>query len=69
MIANVSKPFDTFFAKIWVRMITTRTNETKSSIEKTRIVDAIIKNQNENPMVTVSALNRGDDNSILDRID
>ena len=39
-----------------------------NSSEK-RLVDAVIKkNQNEKPAVTASALNRGEDTSILDRI-
>ena len=40
----------------------------KISIEKLPIAFKIIKNQNENPAVTASDLNRGDDNSILNRI-
>ena len=39
-----------------------------ASKENKPMTDEIIKNQKENPAVTVSALNLGDDSSILDRI-
>ena len=41
----------------------------KYSIVKTPIIDVIIKNHNVKPAETVNALNLGEDNSILDRID
>jgi hypothetical protein len=39
-----------------------------NSNEKTPIPTVIITNQNENPAVTASALNLGDESSILNRI-
>ena len=62
--AKTSKPFDIFFAKICVIITIDATNATKISIEKTCNVFVIIKNQNENPIVTVIALNLGDESSI-----
>jgi len=41
---------------------------TKYSIVKTPKIDVIIKNQKVNPADTANALNLGDDNSILNRI-
>jgi len=41
---------------------------TRYSILKMPIIDVIIKNHKVNPAETVNALNLGDDNSILNRI-
>ena len=41
----------------------------KISIEKDENADKIMKNQKDKPVDTASALNRGEDNSILNRID
>ncbi len=40
----------------------------KNSSVKTPKIDVIIKNQRVNPADTANALNRGEDNSILNRI-
>ena len=64
MIANTSNPFDNLKEKIWVSDIVIARNMPKISREKLPIADVIIKNQNEKPAVTASALNLGDDNSI-----
>ena len=45
------------------------TNDIIDSRENTLSELVIMKNQNENPAVTASALNLGEDNSILNRID
>ena len=50
-------------------MIVIAINITNNSIEKLPVAEVIIKNQNESPAVIVSDLNRGEDNSILYRID
>ena len=41
----------------------------KISIENTSVEDVMMKNQNENPAVTASDLNLGDDAFILNWID
>jgi hypothetical protein len=48
---------------------TDTTNTIKISIENIPVDVVIMKNQNDNPAVTASALNRGEDSSILNRID
>jgi hypothetical protein len=45
------------------------TNDIINSGENTPSTFVIIKNQNENPAVIANALNLGEDNSILNRID
>jgi hypothetical protein len=45
------------------------TNTASASKENNPTVDVIIKNQKENPAVTASPLNLGEESSILDRID
>ncbi len=44
-------------------------NEIIISIENIPIVLVMIKNQNDKPALTANALNRGEDNSILNWID
>ena len=67
-IAKISMAFDNLIEKIWVNVIVIPKKIANNSSEK-RLVDAVIKkNQNEKPAVTASALNRGEDTSILDRI-
>ena len=41
---------------------------TKISREKNPVADVMIKNQKVNPEDTANALKRGDDNSILNRV-
>ena len=67
-IAKISNPLEIFFANIWVIVITTPIKISKNSIENTLKLELIIKNQNENPAVTASDLNRGEDVCILNRI-
>ena len=67
-IAKISNAFESLTEKIWVMVMVIPKKMANSSNEK-RFVDAVIKkNQNENPAVTARALNRGEDTSILDRI-
>jgi len=68
IIANISKPLETLYEKICVTMIIAVTKIKNVKKENTFNVDVIIKNQNENPIVTVSALYLGEDNCILYRI-
>ena len=65
----MSNTFDIFFANIWVVIRTNTTNVAKYSIEKIPIDEVMMKNQNDNPAVIARDLNRGDDASILNRID
>ena len=64
----MSNAFESLIAKIWVIDIVIRTKIVNASIENKPVAEEIIKNQKENPAVTAKALNLGDDNSILDRI-
>ena len=64
----MSKPFEIFFANICVTLRTIATNMIKISIENTSVEDVMMKNQNDNPAVTASDLNLGDDAFILNRI-
>ena len=64
----MSNAFESFNAKICV-MVTVNTRKiTNASIENKPEADVIIINQKENPAVTASALNLGEDNSILNWI-
>ena len=65
----MSNAFESFNAKICVMVIINTRKITSASIENKPEADVIIKNQKENPAVTASALNLGDDSSILNRID
>ena len=53
----MSNPFEIFFANICVTLRTAATNIIKISIENIPVEDVIIKNQNDNPAVTVNDLN------------
>ena len=68
IIAKMSNAFESFNAKIWVIDIVIATKITNASIENKPVAEEIIKNHKENPAVTAMALNLGDDNSILNRI-
>ena len=61
----MSNAFESFKAKICVMVIINTRKIISASIENKPEADVIIKNQKENPAVTASALNLGDDNSIL----
>ena len=64
----MSNAFESFNAKICVIVIINTRKITNASIENKPEAEVIIKNQNENPAVTASALNLGEDNSILNWI-
>ena len=67
--AKRSNPFEIFFEKIWVVVNTITIKINNISKEKNLVLEVIIKNQNDNPAVTASDLNLGDDVFILYRID
>ena len=64
----MSNAFESFNAKICVIVIINIRKITNASIENKPVAEVIIKNQKENPAVTASALNLGEDNSILNWI-
>ena len=68
IIAKMSNAFESFNAKICVMIIINTRKITSASIENKPEADVIIKNQKENPAVTASALNLGEDSSILNWI-
>ena len=68
IIAKISNPFESLTEKIWVTVMVIPKKMANSSNEKRFVAAVIKKNQNENPAVTARALNRGEDTSILDRI-
>ena len=61
-IANLSNPFETLYAKIWVIVKIEIEKIIKYSYEKWPIAEVIITNQNVSPAVTAIDLKRGDDN-------
>ncbi len=65
IIANMSSPFEIFAASICVVTRTDAMKTSSTSVEKYPIADIIIKNQNDNPAVTASDLNLGEDVSML----
>ena len=65
----MSNPLESLTANIWVTIKIVTTNTASASNENNPTVDVIIKNQKENPAVTASPLNLGEESSILDRID
>ena len=64
----MSNAFESFNVKIWVIDIVIAIKITNASKENKPVAEEIIKNHKENPAVTAMALNLGDDNSILNRI-
>ena len=68
IIAKMSNAFESFNAKICVMVIINARKITSASIENKPEADVIIIIQKENPAVTASALNLGEDNSILNWI-
>ena len=68
IIANMSNPFESLTANICVIIKIATTNTASVSKENNPIADVIIKNQKENPAVTARLLNRGEESSILNRI-
>ena len=69
IIARTFNPFEILLVKIWVILSIMTTNIRKVSIENIPIDDVIIKNQNENPAVTLNDLKRGEESFILNWID
>ena len=61
-IANLSNPFETLYAKIWVIVKIEIEKIIKYSYEKYPIAEVRIINQNVSPAVTATDLKRGDDN-------
>ena len=64
----MSNPFESLTVNICVIIKTVATNTASTSKENNPIADVIIKNQKENPAVTAKLLNRGEESSILNRI-
>ena len=64
----MSNALESFNEKICVTASIIATKIASASKENKPIVEEIIKNQKVNPAVTAMALNLGDDNSILNRI-
>ena len=64
----MSNALESFNEKICVTTSVIATKAVSTSKEKKPIIEEIIKNQKVNPAVTTTALNLGDDNSILNRI-
>ena len=69
IIANISRPFESFTEKSCVIARSTITKIPRYSKENTPNVLVIIMNQNVNPAVTASALNLEDEKFILNWID
>ena len=69
ILAKRSKPFEIFEENIRVMVKTLAMKTSNISNENIPIAEIIMKNQNERPAVTATDLKRGDDNSILYRID
>jgi|TARA_B110001454_G_scaffold106253_1_gene100009 hypothetical protein len=63
-IANLSKPFETLYAKICVIVKMEIEKISSDSYEKYPVVEVIMKNQKVNPAVTAIDLKRGEDNCI-----
>jgi hypothetical protein len=63
-IANLSKPFETLYAKIWVIVKMEIEKISSDSYEKYPVAEVIMKNQKVNPAVTAIDLKRGEDNCI-----
>ena len=68
IIAKISNPLESLTEKTCVMVIVIARKIPSNSKEKTPMEVVIIINQKENPAVTASALNLGDESSILDRI-
>ena len=64
----MSNAFESFNAKICVMVIINTRKIINASIENKPDAEVMIKNQKVNPAVTASALNLGEDSSILNWI-
>ena len=67
--AKRSNPFEILFANICVIVRIIVIKIISNSKEKNPVLEIIIKNQNDNPAVTVNDLNLGELACILNRID
>ena len=63
-IANLSKPFETLYAKIWVIVKMEIEKISSDSYEKYPVAEVRMINQKVNPAVTAIDLKRGEDNCI-----
>ena len=61
-IANLSNPFETLYAKIWVMVKIEIEKISSDSYEKYPVAEVRMMNQNVNPAVTAIDLKRGDEN-------
>tara|TARA_B110000014_G_C19494817_1_gene267629 strand:- start:208 stop:456 length:249 start_codon:yes stop_codon:yes gene_type:complete len=61
-IANLSNPFETLYANIWVVAKTENEKIINDSYEKYPVMEVMIKNQKVSPAVTAIDLKRGDEN-------
>ena len=68
IMANISNPFESLTAKIWVMIKVAAAKIPSASKENSPVMVEIIKNQKENPAVTANAFNLGEECCILDRI-
>ena len=68
IIANISNPFESLTAKIWVIIKVTAAKIMSASKENSPVMEEIIKNHKENPAVTANAFNLEGECRILDRI-
>ena len=64
-IANLSKPFETLYAKIWVIVKMEIEKISSDSYEKYPVVEVRMINQKVNPAVTAIDLKRGEDSCIF----
>ena len=69
IFAKISNAFESFDANNCVIEIILAKNIPNISKVNRPVEEVIITNQNVNPAETANALNRGEDNSILNRID
>ena len=61
-MANLSNPFETLYAKIWVMVKIEIEKISSISYEKYPVAEVRMINQNVNPAVTAIDLKRGDEN-------
>ena len=61
-MANLSNPFETLYAKIWVMVKIEIEKISSDSYEKYPVAEVRMMNPNVNPAVTAIDLKRGDEN-------
>ena len=64
-MANLSNPFETLYAKIWVMVKIEIEKISSISYEKYPVAEVRMINQNVNPAVTAIDLKRGEDSCIF----